>query len=573
MKRFLALLLAFAMVFTFAFADADGGETTDVISAGMCGANVEYVLRNDGVLTISGIGAMEDYTTYLNTPWYFVNDQITKVVIEDGVTTVGGCAFMNCYSLKEITFGKDVAVIGRSAFKGCSALEAIDLPSGLKNLGDSAFLMSGLKEITLPSGLTTVGIQAFYHSTALTSVAIPKSVTTIGDDSFYGCTALTWISVEPGSANFVSDAGVLFNLDKTTLLAYPAGKTATKYIIPQGVTEVNRTAFYAAGNLEEIQIPKSVTVIEDWAFDECSMERVCYEGTKADWENITIGKDNGPIEIETWREYETYEGTASGGTVQGVSIVTTEGAQIRTKGKQGLRFMSTLAKTGDFSKVTEYGTILIPSADIENEDDFVIGATLNGRAVAKVPAVNLYEVTDEAVTFTAVITDIKPKNYTRAYSARAYAMLSDGSVVYSEVISSRDVYTIAGKVLANPNENLDESETAFLQSVLRYVDGITVAITIDEPKESAQVPLTLTVDGYSASISWTRTGGIAHTGKFESGTDYTAKIVLKSDEAFSPNDKATVNGKSASVSFSADYQTMTITKTYEFKDEGYSGIY
>ncbi|MBE6916036.1 MAG: hypothetical protein E7471_05325 [Ruminococcaceae bacterium] len=138
-----------------------------------------------------------------------------------------------------------------------------------------------------------------------------------------------------------------------------------------------------------------------------------------------------------------------------VTLTTINGAQIRMKGDQGLRFFSTIEKSGDFGKVKEFGTILIPTADIKDISELEIGATLGGHTVAKVPAKNLYAETDDTITFTAVITQIAEQNYTRAYTARAYAILEDGRVVYSDTGASRSVYEVAKKGLENP----DESET------------------------------------------------------------------------------------------------------------------
>lgn len=254
---------------------------------------------------------------------------------------------------------------------------------------------------------------------------------------------------------------------------------------------------------------------------------------------------------------------------------TINGAQIRLTGAPGLRFISSVSISDlEANDVIRYGTLLIPTESLDNVDDFVLGATLDGRAVADVPAINTYSISGDTLSFTAVITNIKPKNYDRAYSARSYILYNDGGeekAIYSDVVPSRDVYSIAKKVLAN--ESLSEDEAAFLNAVVRYVEGITVPVTFTEPVEDAQVPLSIEVEGYEATISWTRTGGAAHTGVFESGTDYTATITLTCEEGFSPNDKVTINGASVTPTFSSDYKTVTVKKTYEFKDAGYSGIY
>ncbi len=71
------------------------------MSSGKCGDNLTWTL-DDGTLTISGHGKMENYFLTNPAPWYHCRASITKVVIKDGVTTIGRCAFNKCTSLKEI---------------------------------------------------------------------------------------------------------------------------------------------------------------------------------------------------------------------------------------------------------------------------------------------------------------------------------------------------------------------------------------------------------------------------------------------------------------------------------------
>lgn len=250
---------------------------------------------------------------------------------------------------------------------------------------------------------------------------------------------------------------------------------------------------------------------------------------------------------------------------------TVDGAQVRTEGVQGLRFTSYLANS-EVKKSSEYGTILVPTAANPDADNFVLDATLGGYAVAKVPAIYKYKVDEYDTYFTAVLTDIDPDNYTRAYSARAYAVIN-GDVLYSDRITSRDVYTVAKAALTDTSADLTDDAKAVLQKVVDYVDGYTVPVSFTKPVEDAQVPLTIEVDGYDATISWTRTGGYAHTGTFASGTDYTCTVTLTSDEKISPKAKISINGKTYTATRSADGKTISAKRTYEFKDAGYSDIY
>ncbi|MBE6915298.1 MAG: hypothetical protein E7471_01515 [Ruminococcaceae bacterium] len=255
---------------------------------------------------------------------------------------------------------------------------------------------------------------------------------------------------------------------------------------------------------------------------------------------------------------------------------TIDGASVRTTGEPGLRFYSTVSKAEvRADDVVEYGTILIPTENLKNANDFVIDANLDGRTVAKVPAVNTYKIEGDTLTFTAVIIGIKPENYTRAYSARSYITYTeDGQekTIYSDEITSRDIYTVAKAALEN--DDLTEDEMIYLNEVVDYVEGKTHAITYTEPDENVVIPTEIVIDGCTTTISWTVTGG-AKPDKtyFESGTDYTAVITITKDTAFSPNDKVTINGETIAHTVSNEGKTITVTKTYDLKDAGYSGIY
>ena len=94
-------------------------------SSGTCGDNLTWTLDNAGTLTISGVGAMEDYTTSGSVPWADHRDQIKSVIFGDGVTTIGNYAFYDCESLINVTIGTSVTSIGNYAFDNCGCLETV----------------------------------------------------------------------------------------------------------------------------------------------------------------------------------------------------------------------------------------------------------------------------------------------------------------------------------------------------------------------------------------------------------------------------------------------------------------
>lgn len=258
-KRITAVAAAAALAISFTFpaelglADLGVGGNAIAASAessGNCGdsgSNVTWSLDDNGTLTISGSGKIEDYRSDIDQPWYSNRSDITSVVIEPGVTSIGSLAFYKCSNLTSIT-----------------------IPSGLTSIGEMAFFIcSALTSVTIPNGVISIGNFAFGSCTGLKSITIPSSVTSIENNIFQDCTGLTNITVDSSNPSFCSESGVLFNKDKTTLIYYPLGKTGS-YTIPDGVTAIGDYAFYYCSGLTSVTIPSSVTSIGESAFQHCT---------------------------------------------------------------------------------------------------------------------------------------------------------------------------------------------------------------------------------------------------------------------------------------------------------------
>ncbi len=104
------LILLISMISTKAFAD----------DSGICGDNLTWTyVEATQTLTISGSGAMKNYSRTYTTPWYSYKYYIKDTVIEEGVTSIGNSAFQGCYRLTSVTIPNSVTSIGDYAFATC----------------------------------------------------------------------------------------------------------------------------------------------------------------------------------------------------------------------------------------------------------------------------------------------------------------------------------------------------------------------------------------------------------------------------------------------------------------------
>ncbi|MBQ4143776.1 MAG: leucine-rich repeat domain-containing protein [Thermoguttaceae bacterium] len=166
--------------------------------------------------------------------------------------------------------GLPVTHIGDSAFWCRKHLTSVTIPESVTHIGKKAFYWcESLTSIQLPENLTHLGERAFFLCKSLPSVTIPASVSHIGGGAFSLCWKLREIFVSSKNSHFKSIDGILFTIDGKILIQVPAGISLTEYTTPDGVETIGGGAFAGCGLLS-VNIPDSVTVIEDYAFSECA---------------------------------------------------------------------------------------------------------------------------------------------------------------------------------------------------------------------------------------------------------------------------------------------------------------
>ena len=201
---------------------------------------------------------MKNYDYDSNQSPVYNNSDVKKIVIEDGVTSIGDYAFRGCSSLTSITLPDSVTSIGDCAFVFCVGLSSITLPDSVTSIGDSAFKnCSSLTSITIPDRVTSIEPYAFDNCSSLTSITIPNSVTSIGASAFYNCRSLTSITIPDRVTSIESRA-------------FTGCSSLTSITIPDSVTSIGYATFAGCSSLTSITIPDSVTSIGESAFSNCS---------------------------------------------------------------------------------------------------------------------------------------------------------------------------------------------------------------------------------------------------------------------------------------------------------------
>ncbi len=272
------------------------------IADGSLDGGLTWNLTKAGTLTISGNGAMPDFSSTGEQPWNKNSSQIRKVVIEDGITSIGSGAFWNCGVLG-VEISSSVTTIGNHAFRGSSII-TVTIPSSVKTIGDSAFRdCQNLSSVDIYEGLEKIEQNAFRACTKLTSIDFPASIGEVGSGSFFQCKALVSAVFAPGSKqvtlgeNLFTQCYYLMrvtlpkNIDRIGAGMFQNCLMLPGVEIPQGVDSIGESAFASCNAFTTVLIPDSVTTIEPGAFSSCSLKTVYFTGTKAQWNSISKGGD------------------------------------------------------------------------------------------------------------------------------------------------------------------------------------------------------------------------------------------------------------------------------------------
>lgn len=231
------------------------------------------------------------------------SENLEKIIISQGLESIGRGAFENCYSLKSLDLPKSVKYIGESAFEGCEALEEIwslgsiriiepntfkgcdlkhvHLPSCLVSIMDNAFNSNReLRNIDLSDTLETIGKYAFAYCQKLESINLGNSVKFIGDFCFYRCairevripSSLVDLGIRPfdkvtniitrHDGRYKAERGMLINQRTKNLECYFGDSPS---VILKGIKSISPLAFYES-NVVEVVMSNDIISLPEYAF-------------------------------------------------------------------------------------------------------------------------------------------------------------------------------------------------------------------------------------------------------------------------------------------------------------------
>ena len=255
-RLFFALVMLCLLILPFARADVITGE------CGASGYALTWTLDDEETLTISGNGPMRYYNyDYSSSGGSVTNrpeswDQATRLVVEEGVTRLGGYAFYGLENLAEAVLPDSLTEISYDVFSNCRALTGVVLPDGLTTVGSGAFSgCESLTEIILPDSVTFLDSSAFSRCRNLSSVTISQGLTEIPDSAFSSCESLTSVVIPEGITTLGS-------------WSFSYCYSLTEVQFPETLTGIGSSAFYSSKLLSSIRIPDGVRQIGNSAFNE-----------------------------------------------------------------------------------------------------------------------------------------------------------------------------------------------------------------------------------------------------------------------------------------------------------------
>ena len=267
----------------------------ELVDSGTSG-NIAWAFYSDGGLGISAVegtdGAMPNFTTSAPAPWDAHKTDITSVVVNQGVTTIGNLAFDGYANLKSATLPEGITKVGQMAFRETSSLESIVVPASVASYGSSPFIKSGIKSVTvggsagklatmmmfrdcksletavIREGVTDLPMNLFWGCTSLREISLPSTLKTIHRLAFRDCDSLATINCAEGGIFSFDNGMLLKNGNEISYVCKPG--VSGQLDIPEGIEEIADNAFKGITAITGLKLPSTLKSIGSGAFWGCT---------------------------------------------------------------------------------------------------------------------------------------------------------------------------------------------------------------------------------------------------------------------------------------------------------------
>lgn len=234
-------------------------------------SQIEVVEENPWMKSVDGILFSKDGSVLLRSP---EGKSLSVYTIPNGVNEIGGGAFYNS-SIKAIQIPNSVTKIGSSAFYSCENLSHVTIPNSITELGFECFAgCINLESVEMSSNITTIEASTFSVCVKLKEFHIGPNVKDINSFAFYNCMSLQKFIIDDDNETYCSVDGVIYTKDMKTLVMYPRGLSAEVFDIPIGIEKISDNAFDACKNIVKINLPKTITSIGEYAFQNCDITEI-----------------------------------------------------------------------------------------------------------------------------------------------------------------------------------------------------------------------------------------------------------------------------------------------------------
>lgn len=308
------------------------GPTTNMVSivaTGNCGAegdNLKWVLKDDGTLTISGSGDMEDYGVQDESAapwimkkgedgkWYRYSSPVKRVRIDEGITSIGTSAFLGCTELSDIILPRSITKVGKGAFKesglhtagpvgkdydiqfyGNNSIEKdiihngdvltlFEFPQGRKTIERNLFTCGNVTDysftgcdhcpetVILPDGLETIEKKSFLYCTNLKKIVIPESVSNMGKGIFEHCDQLR--TAGPMGGDYNIEFGWTESIPDNAFCYQSINEVGncalSSVTFPKSLKKIGFNAFFGCDQITQIDLPSSLSTLGLGSFSYCA---------------------------------------------------------------------------------------------------------------------------------------------------------------------------------------------------------------------------------------------------------------------------------------------------------------